>query len=189
MSIPFERFNPDGQNSPDAIVYLQDRSLLLYKGMHYTLDKFYTIPEDATVDPRFSLQSDYLFLEIHTVNRIVYKECAPCFFPDEEQKEKLTVLFKKHGLAVKESAQKVLESIKDLKKLIKTHREEINDDIFPNLKPDYIYHDNDCCVPTGGCEDIGVEKLERAAREMIFNAHYLALAEPWASSKKQKVNE
>ena len=184
-SLIFERLNPDG-NSPDAVVYLEDRSLLLYKGMHYSLD--YTIPAGATVEVRLSLHNGYLFLTIDTVSRVVYKECAPRFFPNEEQQEKLTVLFQNHGKAVKEGAQKVLESVQDLKKLVHAHREELKE-VFPDLDPDYIEIDTDCCdFCTGGCEIIKIEKLERNANEMIMNAHHLAKAEPFAS-KKRKVGD
>ena len=49
-NLKFERFNPNG-NSPDAVVYISDRGLLVYDGKRYEID--ITIEDDFEITDVF----------------------------------------------------------------------------------------------------------------------------------------
>ena len=126
-TLVFEKLNPEGGNSADAVVHLPDDEQLLHKGRHYTMhDK---IPEGAEVVDLFQHQSSLILELKHPSLGTAVKQCKCRFvaMPDVEQKAKLTKLFQLHGEKVAKVAERMKADFKEMNALFSGLETEINE--------------------------------------------------------------
>ena len=179
-SLTFERLNPEG-NSPDAVVYMEEESLLLYKGTHYKmLNKF---PDDTGFTDIHLMSGNRMFVKGRSekFQKNVVEICKSTVVPDTEQKTKLTALFQKHGRVMADEAKQMLEWIDRTKTRIKEHLKEI-DAICPGLDPNTIH--TDCEFYTDAFQEDSVDKFRDDVDNLFVSSTCLAEAEPFTRKRK-----
>jgi hypothetical protein len=134
----FERFNAEG-NSSDAVVYLWEEELLLYKGAYYEFDTNLSaakplrkgIPDDATVKHLYLGPTDHMHIIFSSPSSDVQdsvKICKRYFVPDEEHKIKLCTMFQKHGSELKGVAQQLMQCVKQIKNILEKNKKELENE-------------------------------------------------------------
>ena len=121
-TLKLERFNPDG-NSPDVVVYMPDKGLLVYDGKHYEIK--IEIEDDYEITDLF--HDTYTDRKKRELTRLVLNYESPdyscqelCYFvlePNTEQKAKLTKVFHKYGEEMAEAAEQMKNASTKIKKL------------------------------------------------------------------------
>jgi hypothetical protein len=195
-TLVFERFNPDGGNSEEAVVYLPEKKLLLHKGRHYAAPHN-TIPEDAEIQDLFQHDGDkclILKLKHSTIPPPFQQQnCQYVAMPDAEQQAKLTMVYQKHGLNVAQVAKQMTANFKQMKKLHMDLHTKVNE-ICPGYEPfsglsegfqNYIEDDDDTTVfPLDGSEEL--DEMNDTVKAILKGALALAKAEPFSRKRSRE---
>ena len=182
-TLPFERFNPDG-NSTEAVVYVVDDGILLYKGSSYIARK--QIPESAAINDVFQYGKERMIVKYTPLGdgeKERHMTCRLSVVPTPEQRTKLTALFQQHGSKVVGIAEQMQAGVDQVNSLIGSLKTDV-DSICPGYRFDCmcVFGDFDSAYPI---QDVGdVDDLTCKVGSFLDGALELSTAEPFSKKRK-----
>lgn len=182
-SLVFERFNAEG-NSADAVVYVPEDGILLYKDLSYTVRN--TIPDSTVINDSFQDSQQPRMILKYTKSGVGNEEkqmnCYEHVIPNIEQRAKLTQLFQQHGAKVAQVAEKMKASVAEVKALLSTLKTDA-ESVCPGYEfgvlcafGEYVHSDpiDQSCV----------EDMDENVENLLSGASDFATAEPFSKKRK-----
>ena len=117
--LKLEVLNAKG-NTEGTVVYCEESGLLKYNGKNYKLDSEF--PEDHTITEVFLIPDfrgeEIIFVDFENEDFKAQVKCRLTVLPSDDEKVKLTTMYKDLGTELAKEAEKVEESLKRVKALI-----------------------------------------------------------------------